>query len=495
MDEIAALTPTFAGVSYAKLDELGSVQWPCNEKAPEGTPVMHIDGFVRGKGKFVVTEYIPTDERTGPRFPLLLTTGRILSQYNVGAQTRRTENVVWHGEDRLEIHPHDAEQRGVRDGDWVRLASRAGETTLRALITDRVAPGVVYTTFHHPDTQANVITTDYSDWATNCPEYKVTAVQISPSNGPSDWQKAYDEQARHSRRIAPVVKPRSNAMHDPVRTVDRQVWRDGSLSEGTRLIPEETALALTYNGGTYAVMMGTPQDLRGFRHRLQPQRRHRAVARRHRLARHRRARRRHRTADVAGAVEGRTPQRAAAAYRRPHRLRPLRHRFDRGGRAARRDRRRTAARSRRARSWRRWRPSRRCRRSTSRPARCMPRRSGRRRAASSRLREDVGRHNALDKLAGALAQAKIAASEGMVLLTSRVSVEMVQKTAAIGAPLMVAVSAPTALAVRMADAAGITLVAIARADGFEIFTHPDRIAAAEIAHRRPHDVACRRLTA
>ena len=206
MDEIAALTPTFTGVSYAKLDEMGSVQWPCNDKAPEGTPIMHIDGFVRGKGKFVVTEYVATDERTGPRFPLLLTTGRILSQYNVGAQTRRTDNVVWHGEDRLEIHPHDAEVRGIRDGDWVRLASRAGETTLRALLTEKVAPGGVYTTFHHPDTQANVITTDYSDWATNCPEYKVTAVQISPSNGPSDWQKAYEEQARQSRRIAPVVE-------------------------------------------------------------------------------------------------------------------------------------------------------------------------------------------------------------------------------------------------------------------------------------------------
>jgi formate dehydrogenase major subunit len=206
MDEIASLTPTFSGVSYAKLDDLGSVQWPCNEKMPLGTPVMHIDGFVRGKGKFVTTECAATNERTPPRYPLLLTTGRILSQYNVGAQTRRTDNIVWHEEDRLEIHPHDAEQRGVRDGDWVRLASRAGETTLRALITERVAPGVVYTTFHHPDTQANVITTEYSDWATNCPEYKVTAVQISPSNGPSDWQKAYDEQARHSRRIAPIVE-------------------------------------------------------------------------------------------------------------------------------------------------------------------------------------------------------------------------------------------------------------------------------------------------
>jgi formate dehydrogenase major subunit len=180
---------------------MGSVQWPCNDAAPDGTPVMHINGFVRGKGKFVVTEYVATDERTGPRFPLLLTTGRILSQYNVGAQTRRTENVVWHQEDRLEIHPHDAEQRGIRDGDWVGLNSRAGGTSLRALITDRVAPGVVYTTFHHPMTQANVVTTDYSDWATNCPEYKVTAVQVAPSNGPSEWQEHYRELSEKTRRI------------------------------------------------------------------------------------------------------------------------------------------------------------------------------------------------------------------------------------------------------------------------------------------------------
>jgi formate dehydrogenase major subunit len=204
MDEIAALTPTFAGVSFDRIDELGSVQWPCNAKAPEGTPVMHIGGFVRGKGKFVITEYVATDEKVGPRFPLLLTTGRTLSQYNVGAQTRRTENTRWHEEDRLEIHPHDAEQRGICDGDWVKLASRAGETSLRAQVTDRVAPGVVYTTFHHPDTQANVVTTEYSDWATNCPEYKVTAVQVSPSNGPTKWQEDYAEQSRSARHIAHV---------------------------------------------------------------------------------------------------------------------------------------------------------------------------------------------------------------------------------------------------------------------------------------------------
>jgi formate dehydrogenase major subunit len=201
MDEIARLTPTFKGVSFARLDAEGSLQWPVNDKAPDGSPIMHVDGFVRGKGKFIVTDYVPTDERTGPRFPLLLTTGRVLSQYNVGAQTRRTANTVWHEEDLLEIHPLDAENRGIKDGDWVRLASRTGETTLRAEITDRVAPGVVYTTFHHPATQANVVTTEFSDWATNCPEYKVTAVQITPSNGPTDWQESYASWSEKSRRI------------------------------------------------------------------------------------------------------------------------------------------------------------------------------------------------------------------------------------------------------------------------------------------------------
>ena len=206
MDEVARLTPRFANVSYDKLDKDGSVQWPCNDTSPDGMPIMHVNGFTRGKGKFVITEYVPTDEKTGPRFPLLLTTGRILSQYNVGAQTRRTENSLWHEEDVLEIHPHDAEDRGVRDGDWVRVKSRAGETTLHAKITDRMAPGVVYTTFHHPMTQANVVTTDNSDWATNCPEYKVTAVQVSPSNGPTEWQEQYEELARKSRRIAATVE-------------------------------------------------------------------------------------------------------------------------------------------------------------------------------------------------------------------------------------------------------------------------------------------------
>ena len=191
MDEIANLTPTFSGVSYKKLDELGSIQWPCNDEHPLGTPTMHIDEFVRGKGKFIITEYVPTSEKVTPKYPLILTTGRILSQYNVGAQTRRTKNTAWHEEDLVEIHPHDAEERAIKSGDWVGVVSRSGETVLRAQITDRVQPGVIYTTFHHPESGANVITTDNSDWATNCPEFKVTAVQVNKVTQLSDWQKQY----------------------------------------------------------------------------------------------------------------------------------------------------------------------------------------------------------------------------------------------------------------------------------------------------------------
>ncbi|MCC0048831.1 MAG: formate dehydrogenase subunit alpha [Rhodobiaceae bacterium] len=192
MDEIARLTPSFAGVSFKRLDEAGSLQWPVNEAAPDGTPTMHIGGFVRGKGNFVITEYVPTEERTNRSFPLILTTGRILSQYNVGAQTRRTENSRWHETDELEMHPFDAEERGLADGDMVSIQSRIGAVTLPCKITDRMPQGVVYTTFHHPVSGANVITTENSDWATNCPEYKVTAVQISRSNQPSDWQREFE---------------------------------------------------------------------------------------------------------------------------------------------------------------------------------------------------------------------------------------------------------------------------------------------------------------
>ncbi len=192
MAEVAALTPTFAGVTYDKIEQHGSVQWPCNDSTdPLGTAIMHTDQFVRGKGRFIITQYVASDEKVTRKYPLLLTTGRILSQYNVGAQTRRTPNNQWHSEDVLEIHPVDAEDRGINHGDWVGIESRAGTTVLRADVTGRIQPGVVYTTFHFPESGANVITTDSSDWATNCPEYKVTAVQVMPVAQPSAWQKDY----------------------------------------------------------------------------------------------------------------------------------------------------------------------------------------------------------------------------------------------------------------------------------------------------------------
>ncbi len=205
MDEIAELTPAFRNVSFKMLDDIGSVQWPCNADAPEGTPIMHVEQFVRGKGLFVETDYVPTEEKTNRKFPLLLTTGRILSQYNVGAQTRRTENNAWHSEDVLEMHPHDAETRGVRDGELVSLTSRKGDITLHAKITARVKPGVVYTTFHLPETGANVVTTEFTDWATSCPEYKVTAVQVAPATHRSSWQEEFAERAEVQGQIVDPV--------------------------------------------------------------------------------------------------------------------------------------------------------------------------------------------------------------------------------------------------------------------------------------------------
>ena len=222
MAEIAALTPSFQGVTYEKIDKHGSVQWPCNEDTEEiGTQTMHIDKFVRGKGRFIITRYVATDEKVTRKFPLILTTGRILSQYNVGAQTRRTDNVEWHGEDRLEIHPHDAEERGIRQDDWVGIESRAGQTVLRAVVTERVQPGVVYTTFHFPESGANVITTDNSDWATNCPEYKVTAVQVMPVAQPSTWQAGYHEFNQTQLALAglppvPQAAPMASAVAEPL---------------------------------------------------------------------------------------------------------------------------------------------------------------------------------------------------------------------------------------------------------------------------------------
>ena len=295
MDEVAATTPTFKGVSYARLDELGSIQWPCNDAAPTGTPVMHVDHFVRGKGQFMLTEFVATEERVGPRFPLLLTTGRILSQYNVGAQTRRTASAAWHSEDVLEIHPFDAEQRGVRDGDLVALKSRTGEISLHAKITERVQPGIVYTTFHHAETGANVVTTDYSDWATNCPEYKVTAVQVRRTNHFSDWQVRDREEG-----VSLAPDRESPGRCGRVRARARSTFQSGPFPmiraragpSSTRAVAVEAPVQIVIGGAPFAVMMATPNDLEDFaygfalteqiadQHRRYPRRRGRTGRRR-----------------------------------------------------------------------------------------------------------------------------------------------------------------------------------------------------------------------
>ena len=178
LDEIARTSPAYSGMSFDKIEKLGSVQWPCNTDAPEGTEVLHTVAFPRGKGSFMLTGYLPTQERATDQYPLLLTTGRILSQYNVGTQTRRTANTVWHDDDLLEISADDAAARGLANGDRARISSRYGATELTVQISERVNPGIVYTTFHFAHTMVNNLTSDLDDWATNCPEYKVTAVDV-----------------------------------------------------------------------------------------------------------------------------------------------------------------------------------------------------------------------------------------------------------------------------------------------------------------------------
>jgi FdhD protein len=264
-------------------------------------------------------------------------------------------------------------------------------------------------------------------------------------------------------------------MHEPVRNVPRKIWRQSGASAGVRAVPEETALAITYNGGTYAVMMGTPQDLQDFaigfslsegvvksageilsfesvefddgvelRMWLESDKAEGISARRRQIAGPTGCglcgidsiSEAVKPAAIVGPGRAFSPEQIMAAMAT---LAPLQA---------------INIETRAVHAAAFWTPAR----------------------GIVALREDVGRHNALDKLAGHLAREKVDTREGMVLLTSRVSVEMVQKTAAIGAPVMVSVSAPTALAIRMAEAAHITLVAIARADGFEVFTHPHRVA-------------------
>ena len=467
MDEIAATTPSFAGVSFDLIDREGSVQWPCNEKAPRGTPVMHVDGFVRGKGKFVRTEYIATDEKAGPRFPLLLTTGRILSQYNVGAQTRRTANVEWHEEDLLEIHPlrrgkprHPRPRLGIAQEPLGRDDAARQDHRPRGAgrgLHDLPPPG-------HAGQRGDDRLFRLGD--------ELPRVQGDGGAGPTLQRPG--RMAGRVRGAGETVAPdrghgaggidRAGLMESrPARRHVSRIAHGGhGVSSGTRCVPEETPVAMSFNGTSYAVMMATPADLEDFALGF-------ALSEGIISA----------PEDIKGLdiieVDGGIDCQMELA--------------DEASEALKRRRRRIAG-----------------------PVGCglcgiesiaeavrpVPEWHGpemrftdidvaqsvRLLAAEQPLhretaavhaagfytrdggivaaREDVGRHNALDKLVGALALKPVDASKGAIVITSRVSIEMVQKAAIAGAPVLIAVSAPTALAVRAADAAGLTLVARVR---------------------------------
>jgi predicted molibdopterin-dependent oxidoreductase YjgC len=174
MDEIARLAPSFAGISYARL-EGGGLQWPVPDAASPGTAILHQGSFPRGRGKLARVEYVPSPALSGA---LTLVTGRVLEHYNSGTMTRRTPNRVLVPGDRLEIHPADAAARGIGDGDPVTIASERGSAQARARITERVARGVVFLSFHFPETGANRVTGEIRDRISGCPEYKVTAVEV-----------------------------------------------------------------------------------------------------------------------------------------------------------------------------------------------------------------------------------------------------------------------------------------------------------------------------
>jgi formate dehydrogenase alpha subunit len=180
MDEIARVAPNlFGGVSYARLEPDG-LQWPCPSAGHPGTATVHSDGFLRGKGRLMVLDFVPSPEHTQDGYPFLLITGRALEHYNVGTMTRRTPNSTLLPADFLEIHSSDAARFHINDGQTVQLRSRWGTTHAPARVTERVSPGTLFLTFHFPETHTNVLTSPYVDPQSKCPEYKVTAVAIAP---------------------------------------------------------------------------------------------------------------------------------------------------------------------------------------------------------------------------------------------------------------------------------------------------------------------------
>jgi len=175
----AALIPQYAGIRHERLQK-GGLQWPCPTLDHPGTRILHRERFTRGLGRFSAVEYVPPAEEPDEEYPLILTTGRRLQQYHSGSMSRRVSGLnMLLPEERLEIHPADAAPLGLADGDLARVRSRRGEVVVRVQVTERTKPGVVFMTFHFPETAANLLTNPALDPVAKIPEYKVAAVRVT----------------------------------------------------------------------------------------------------------------------------------------------------------------------------------------------------------------------------------------------------------------------------------------------------------------------------
>lgn len=180
LDEIADLTVSYAGIRQHRLEKLGSLQWPCPDEKHPGTPILHVGKFARGLGRFLAMDFLPPAELPDDDYPLLLTTGRVLWHYHTGSLTRRAQGLAAiYPEGLMEMHPEDAARLDVADGEMVRVASRRGEVTVKTDVTDTIQPGVVFMTFHFPDSAANFLTNPALDPVAKIPEYKACAVKVS----------------------------------------------------------------------------------------------------------------------------------------------------------------------------------------------------------------------------------------------------------------------------------------------------------------------------
>jgi formate dehydrogenase alpha subunit len=178
MDEIAELTPSYGGISYERLTT-GGIQWPCPTVEHPGTQILHTQQFTRGKGRFMPLEYKPPTELPDDDYPLMLTTGRNLFQYHTGTMTRKVAGLnIFKGEEKVEINPQDAKKLNINNDDLIKVASRRGEITARAKITDASPPGVVFMTFHFAESPTNMLTNPALDPVSKIPELKVCSVRV-----------------------------------------------------------------------------------------------------------------------------------------------------------------------------------------------------------------------------------------------------------------------------------------------------------------------------